>query len=125
MLNHEIEGRKISINCDSQSSTRAIDSTVIKTKTIGNAKFALESLGAVNEVTLRWIPAHSGFEGNELADQLARQGSNNESAIRFQYRVVFALKGKVCKRNDPDETARHPSGHTDSDWSCVSQLSSL
>ena len=59
------------INCDSQSAIRAINSTVIKTTiTTGNAKFALNSLGAVNEVTLRWIPTHSGFEGNELATQI-------------------------------------------------------
>ena len=77
MLNHEIECNKILINCDSQS---AINSTVIKTKATGNAKVALNTLGVANEVTLQWIPAHRGFEDNKLADHLAKQRSNNESA---------------------------------------------
>ena len=103
MLNHEIEGRKITINCHSQSAIRAINSTVIKTNTTGNAKVALNTLGVANEVTLQWIPAHRGFEDNKLADHLAKRGSNNESAIRVQLSVprcvcYAALKRKTCNR---------------------------
>jgi hypothetical protein len=29
-----------------------------------------------NKITLRWIPGHSGFPGNEQADHLARNGSS-------------------------------------------------
>ena len=67
------------INCDSKSAIQAINSTVIKSKTTLKALNLLNSLGKTNKVTLSWIPAHSGFEGNELADTIAKAGSANEN----------------------------------------------
>ena len=84
LLDNKIEGSKIMINCDSQAAIRAIDSTVIKNSTTHEATMALNTLGEPNEITLRWIPAHCGYEGNELADQLAKRGSNNDRATRIK-----------------------------------------
>ena len=47
----------------SQAAIRAIDSTVIKNSTTLEATMALNTLGESNEITLRWIPAHCGYEG--------------------------------------------------------------
>ena len=92
LLDNKIEGRKVMINCDSQSAIKAIDSTVIKNKTTLAALIALNTLGGSNEVTLRWIPAHSGYEGNELADQAAKRGSYNDNATR----VCLPIPRCIC-----------------------------
>ena len=84
LLDNKIEGSKIMINCDSQAAIRAINSTVIKNSTTLEATTALNTLGESNEITLRWIPAHCGYEGNELADQLAKRGSNNDRVTRIK-----------------------------------------
>jgi ribonuclease HI len=34
-------------------------------------------LAATNIVCLIWVPGQSGIKGNEMADELARQGSAN------------------------------------------------
>ena len=41
---------------------------------------ALNKLGENNQVLIRWIPAHSGYSGNEKADSLAKRGANNTDA---------------------------------------------
>ena len=66
LLDNKIEGSKIMINCDSQSAIRGMNSTVIKNSTTLEANMALNTLGESNEITLRWIPAHCGYEGNYL-----------------------------------------------------------
>ena len=48
LLDNKIEGRKILINCDSQSAIQAIDSTIIKNKTTLAAKTALNALGGTD-----------------------------------------------------------------------------
>ena len=55
---------------------------------------ALNTLGESNEITLRWIPAHCGYEGNELADQLAKRGSNNDRDTRIKLRLLRCAKEK-------------------------------
>ena len=41
---------------------------------------ALNKLGENNQVLIRWIPAHSGYLGNEKADSLAKRVANNTDA---------------------------------------------
>ena len=74
------KNKKIIINCDSQAAIRAVDSTLIKSKTTQKARAELHELGKDNNVLLRWIPAHKGYSGNEKADELAKRGSGDNDA---------------------------------------------
>ena len=74
------KNKTIIINCDSQAAIKAVDSTIIKSKTTQRARNELHALGQDNTVLLRWIPAHKGYAGNEKADELAKKGSDDNEA---------------------------------------------
>ncbi|KAL5259046.1 hypothetical protein ACHWQZ_G009499 [Mnemiopsis leidyi] len=74
------KNKTIIINCDSQAAIKAVDSTIIKSKTTQRARNELHKLGKDNNVLLRWIPAHKGYLGNEKADELAKKGSGDNEA---------------------------------------------
>ena len=94
LLDKGLSRHRILINCDSKSAIQAINSTVIKNRTPLKAVNLLNSLGKSNEVTLSWIPAHSGFEGNELADRTAKAGSANENNSATS--ILLPIPRSVC-----------------------------
>ena len=83
------------INCDSQAAIRAINSTVIKNSTTLEATMALNTLGESNEITLRCIPSHCGYEVN----QLAKRGSNNDRATRIKLPMPRCICYAALRRN--------------------------
>jgi len=42
---------------------------------VRHCKEQLNDLGSQNEVTVLWVPAHEGIEGNDKADELAREAA--------------------------------------------------
>ena len=69
---------KIGIFSDSQAALLAITSTKCESKLVWECIASLRELTAKhNSIMLFWVPGHCGVEGNERADELARQGSSS------------------------------------------------
>ena len=60
---------------DNRSSLTAITNNLAKSRIVLNCTKNLSQLNRTHKITLHWIKAHSGHEGNERADYLAKQGT--------------------------------------------------
>lgn len=70
--------KRIYILSDSQAALGALKSFKVKSRLIMECLNELTALAGHNRVTLMWVPGHKGIEGNERADELAREGSANK-----------------------------------------------
>ena len=59
---------------------------------------ALNTMGESSEITLGWIPVHFCYEGNELADQPTKRGSNNDRATKIKLPMLRCVCNAALRR---------------------------
>ena len=71
----ELENRNIAVCSDSQSVIKALSSPLVISSLVKECKILFNSVSRKNSITLFCVPGHSGINGNEEADILAKAGS--------------------------------------------------
>ena len=75
LLNRNPKGQRFAILSDSQAAIRAIGKVGCNSRLVRECVATLKELSAHNKVRICWVPGHSEVDGNEVADELARQGA--------------------------------------------------
>jgi ribonuclease HI len=70
-------GKNIYILSYSQAAVKALDSFNINSKLVWDCHQCLMKLKENNRIQLVWVPGHTEINRNEIADELARQGSSH------------------------------------------------
>uniref|UniRef100_A0A8D8R8S3 RNase H type-1 domain-containing protein n=2 Tax=Cacopsylla melanoneura TaxID=428564 RepID=A0A8D8R8S3_9HEMI len=69
------KGKNITFFSDSQAALNALKAYQVNSKLVWDCIGTLNKLAIHNKVNLEWIPGHSGLQGNEAADLLAREAA--------------------------------------------------
>jgi ribonuclease HI len=73
----DLKNRHTYIVSDSQAALKALSSQRIESKLVSDCVKTLKQVTKRSKLTLMWVPGHQGIEGNELADKLAKRGSES------------------------------------------------
>jgi ribonuclease HI len=102
LTKHGVMNHRIAILSDSQAALKALNSHCANSALIRECQSKLNTLGGNNDIELHWVKGHSGEEGNERADELARLGSSTpyigaEPAVGISPTVIKSMISSACR----------------------------
>ena len=88
---------------DSQSSLQALSKPSTKSSIVLNTLEELNKANRTNNITILKVPAHTGLEGNETADKLAKLATSNSATYHKLRRsinsIINELKDKLFREH--------------------------
>ena len=95
LTDNKTTGRLITFFSDSSSSIKALDKIKIKANSVQKCKESLNKLANKNNtIQIIWIPSHSNYDGNEIADLLAKAGAISDLPIAQEANKLIPHKTK-------------------------------
>ncbi|XP_076248028.1 uncharacterized protein LOC143187675 [Calliopsis andreniformis] len=97
LTERDTRNKKIAICSDSQAALKALCKQAHTSISVMQCKTKLNELaGKENRITLIWVPGHEGIKGNEMADKLANQGSDENPIGMEPYLPMSVLTVKTA-----------------------------
>ena len=88
----------VKIFSDSQAAIMALDTSEMTSLLVKQTKITLNNLATrTQRLTLVWIKAHVGHEGNEEADKMAKQGTLNKEKYKQIGTPQAEIKSRISK----------------------------
>jgi ribonuclease HI len=107
LLEEALEGQRYLICTDSLSLLAALDSgRLARCNPVASVSQKLRNVRG--SVSLQWVPGHSGFPGNELADQAAKEAATDGTDRFPRAPVSFAAAKALVKRSVADHPPERP-----------------
>lgn len=94
-MNHV--NKRFVICVDSQAAIKALFASNINSKIVWSCAQILKQLASRCEITLCWVPGHSGVKGNDMADELARTGAQQSNIDQVVECPLQQLKTNIDK----------------------------
>ncbi len=75
LIDFNLKNKSLFFFSDSQAAIKSLSNLSVRSQTVLNCINSLNKLGQDNSITIKWIPGHKTYEGNEMDDKLAKYGS--------------------------------------------------
>ncbi|XP_023229286.1 uncharacterized protein LOC111629619 [Centruroides sculpturatus] len=96
-INNNLDTYKgnIYIFTDSKMALHSLSNNNHPTVLTNNVQNMAKTLGATRNLNIAWVPAHTGIDGNEMADKLAKLGANSSTQPSFTDLPQKKLKKEI------------------------------
>ncbi|XP_076236051.1 uncharacterized protein LOC143180302 [Calliopsis andreniformis] len=97
LMGRDTRHRRIAICSDSQAAQKALSKPAHKSISVMECKKRINDLaGRGNKIVIVWVLGYEGFDGNEMADKLANQGSDEVPTGAEPYLPMSTLTVKMA-----------------------------
>ena len=102
LVQNKTKNKNILVCTDSEATFKSLRKDLSESHLVQNCSNVLNDLAEDNKVTIKWVPAHEGIEGNEETEKDVK--SNNKNWLRNVRSVNNYLWKQWELTNDFDET---------------------